>query len=268
MTVTADEIVRKPYVQLLAMLGESNLPPGGLATVHDLALHLHLRPGVKALHAGCNAGFLSRELARRTGASILGIDISPDMAEAANLRAKQEGLDHLVRYEQQDTRELPFAEGEFDVVLSGGAMAFVRDHRRAVDEQIRVTKTFGLLGDVQFYYREQPPQEILDRVSEVIEVPVPQYTRDYWLDLYDTPLLQPYWRADSDAAWRTDEEVEAYSLAMVERCAQGWSEAAREALFERFQHIFGSFNENMKYLSYTTYVYRKVDAGSEPALFL
>jgi len=65
---TSEEIIGAPYVDLLAMLGESNLPPGGLPTVRDLAHNLHLRPGIKALHAGCNTGFLSSELARRTSA--------------------------------------------------------------------------------------------------------------------------------------------------------------------------------------------------------
>jgi len=105
---TADEITRRPYVELLAMLEESNLPPGGLATVRGFAQDLGLRPGLLGLHAGCNAGFLSRELARRTGAKVVGVDISPSMAEAANLRAKQEGLADLAGYECQDTRALTF----------------------------------------------------------------------------------------------------------------------------------------------------------------
>jgi len=157
---------RSDYVDLLAMLGESNLPPGGLPTVRDLAHNLHLRPGIKALHAGCNTGFLSSELARRTGASITGIDVNPNMAEAGNLRAKQEGLEGLIHYEPQDMRAMTFADGEFDVVLSGGALAFVDGHESAVAEQIRVTKECGLLGDVQLYYHEEPPAGLLDKVSE------------------------------------------------------------------------------------------------------
>jgi ubiquinone/menaquinone biosynthesis C-methylase UbiE len=266
--LTADEVVAKPYVELLAMLGESNLPPGGLATVRDLAVNLHLRPGVTALHAGCNAGFLSRELARRTGCSVVGVDIEPQMTDAANARAAGEGLAHLVRYESQDTRALTFPDECFDVVFSGGAMAFVLGHHAAVTEQIRVTKVFGLLGDVQFYYRQEPPRHLLDRISALIEVPVPNYSRKYWLDLYDTELLQPYWRADDEAVWRTDDEADEYCLRMVKRYADTWEQSAQEALNDRFRHIFSSFNENMKYMSHTAYVYRRVGAGSEPALFV
>nr|WP_246481427.1 methyltransferase domain-containing protein [Amycolatopsis umgeniensis] len=250
------------------MLEESNLPPGGLATVRDFAQHLGLRPGLLGLHAGCNAGFLSREMARRTGAKVVGVDISPAMAEAANLRAKQEGLADLAAYECQDTRALNFPDEHFDVVFSGGAMAFVDGHRAAVDEQIRVTKKFGLLGDVQFYYRDEPSQALLDQVSEIIEVPVPRYDRDYWISLYDTPALQPYWRTDAQAVTKTDQEIEDYCRQMVARSAGDWPEATQEALYGRWHHIITSFNENMKHMNYTAYVYRRVDPGAEPALFI
>jgi ubiquinone/menaquinone biosynthesis C-methylase UbiE len=268
MNPTPEEIIAAPYVDLLAMLGESNLPPGGLPTVRDLAHNLHLRPGTKALHAGCNTGFLSNELARRTGASITGIDVNPNMAEAGNIRAKRDGLQDLLHYEPQDMRAMTFADGEFDVVLSGGALAFVQGHPEAVAEQIRVTKEFGLLGDVQLYYHEEPPAGLLDKVSEIIEVQVPQYTRQYWIDLYDTPALQPYWRTDGPAGARTDADVVAYCEQMVARCTEGWSDSAKSALYARWYEIFHTFNENMKYMSYTAYVYRRVNADSEPALFI
>jgi ubiquinone/menaquinone biosynthesis C-methylase UbiE len=268
MTLTADQVRQTSYVELLAMLGESNLPPGGLDTVRALAHNLHLRPGLQTLHAGCNAGFLSREMARRTGVNVVGVDISPAMAEAANVRAKEEDLHPLVRHECQDVRDLDFADETFDVVFSGGALAFVRGHEQAVAEMIRVTKNFGLIGDTQLYYTAEPPAGLLERVSEIIEVPVPRYTRQYWVDLYRTDLLQPYWREDAEAGDVDSEAVDDYCLLMVRRQAASWAESAQEALFERLLHVFGTFNENMKYLRCTNYVYRRVRADSEPALFL
>ncbi|MYY04508.1 MULTISPECIES: class I SAM-dependent methyltransferase [unclassified Streptomyces] len=268
MTPTAERVRQTPYVELLAMLGESNLPPGGLATVRTLAQNLHLRPGIRALHAGCNAGFLSREMARRTGVEVVGVDISPAMAEAARLRAKEEDLHHLVSHECQDMRRLTFADETFDVVFSGGALAFVRGHDQAVAEMIRVTKQFGLIGDTQLYYAEEPPAGLLDRVSEIIEVPVPQYSREYWTDLYRTDLLQPYWREDTEAGSVDDADVEAYARRMTGSRAADWSEEAQEALYTRLLHIFRTFNENMKYLRCTNYAYRRLRADSEPALFV
>jgi hypothetical protein len=109
---------------------------------------------------------------------------------------------------------------------------------------------------------------LLDKVSEIIGVRVPQYTRQYWIDLYDTSALQPYWRTDGPSGARTDAEVVAYCEQMVARCTEGWSDSARAALYERWYEIFSTFNENMKSMSYTAYVFRRVNADSEPTLFI
>jgi ubiquinone/menaquinone biosynthesis C-methylase UbiE len=266
-TPTADTIARTPYVALLALLGESNLPPGGLTAVRELAQNLHLRPGLRALHAGCNAGFLSREMARRGGCDVTGLDISADMVAAANQRAKDEGLEGQVRHLQGDVRNLTFDTGAFDVVFSGGAMAFVRGHEEAVAEMVRVTKEFGLLGDAQFYYDTEPSDALLAKVADIIEVPVPRYTRDYWVALYEMETLQPYWRQDGEAGYRSDREVDDYCDRLVRRCASSWADAAQDALRTRLGHIFHAFNENMKHMRYTAYVYRRLLPDSEPTLF-
>ncbi|MFD9357955.1 class I SAM-dependent methyltransferase [Streptomyces sp. NPDC060031] len=273
MTITlnprsADEVRALPYVALLAMLEEANLPPGGLDSVRRICQEAHLRPGLDVLHAGCNAGFLSREVARRTGASVLGIDISPDMADAGNRRAAKEGLDGLVRHENRDMRRSGLADASFDVVLSGGALAFVDGRQDAVQEWLRVVKPYGLVADVELYYAKEPPRQVLTKVSEMIEVEVPRYDRDYWVDLFTHERLQPYYRYDAEAGARSDAEVDAYCAAMVRRSAADWAPEAQEALHERLLEIFRAFNENMKYLSYTLFVQRVVPAADEPALYL
>lgn len=247
---------------------ESNLPPGGLDTVRRFCVDLGLGAHTRVLHAGCNSGFLSRELARRTGCTALGIDISPDMASAANARAEAEGLSHLVRYENRDMRDTGLDAESFDVVLSGGALAFVIDQPRAVTEWLRLVKPNGLVANSELWYHEEPPQQLLDKVAELIGVPVPRYARDHWLGLYDSPRLQRWSMHDAEAGARTAEEVEKYCAQMVDHIARDWDESARDALNERLLDIFLTFNENMKYLSYTFFAFRVLPVGAEPLLYI
>ncbi|MFJ8588341.1 class I SAM-dependent methyltransferase [Streptomyces sp. NPDC093595] len=265
---TADEVRDWPYVRLLAAMRESNLPPGGLDTVRRFAVELSLGAHTRVLHAGCNSGFLSRELARRTGCTALGIDISPDMAAAANARAESEGLGRLVRYEARDMRDTGLPAESFDVVLSGGALAFVIDQPRAVEEWLRLVKPNGLVANSELWYHAEPPQKLLDKVSELIGVPVPRYTRDHWMDLYDSPRLQPWVSHDAEAGARSDTEVERYCAEMVAVITREWDDAARAALYERLLGVFLTFNENMKFLSYTFFAYRVLPANSEPLLYV
>src|SRR5262245_17308123 len=70
------------------------------------------KPGERILDLGCGDGALTQKLAA-SGASVMGVDMSPSLLEAAKAR----GLD--VR--QEDGHALPFA-GEFDAVFSNAAL--------------------------------------------------------------------------------------------------------------------------------------------------
>lgn len=267
-TPSADEIRGWSYVRLLAEMRESNLPPGGFHTVLRLAQDLCLGPHVKVLHSGCNSGFLSRELARRTGCTITGIDISPEMAAAANARAKAEGLAHLAAYENRDMRATGWPDQEFDAIISGGALAFVEGKDRAVAEWLRLIKPHGLIGNAELWYHQKPSQSLLDDVAEIIGVPVPLYTREYWDQLFSDRRLQPWTRHEAEAGARTDVEVEAYCSAMVSFVSSGWDNDAREALYDRWLATFKVFNENMKHLSYTMFTYCVLPVAHEPVLYV
>ena len=265
---TPDEIAALSYVELLALLRESNRPPGGIDTVRRLVVHCHLRPELSVLHAGCNAGFLSRELARRSGCAVLGVDISPSMVKAAAQRATDEGLSTLVHHEQHDMRCLQMKDQLFDVVLSGGALAFVEGQRQAVEEWVRVTRPYGLVADAELYYREPPPAHVLAKVSEAIGVKVPKYDREHWHSAFDHELLEPYYSYEDAVVTRSNAEVRRYCERLVEYSASEWSISSKDVLVERLLGLFSLFNENLKFMNYWVFIYRRVPKASEPSLFI
>jgi SAM-dependent methyltransferase len=73
-------------------------------------------PGVAALDAGCGDGRFTLRLAARFG-RVTGVDTSAGMLRAARERQRREGVTN-VRFEHQDARRLPHADGTFDVVYS------------------------------------------------------------------------------------------------------------------------------------------------------
>lgn len=257
-----------PYVQLLALMGESNLPPGGFKTIHRLISFCTLGVHSNVLHAGCNAGFLSRELARISGCRVTGIDIAPEMVDAATRRASSEGLDGRVRHECRDMRDTQFQAETFDVTLSGGALAFVVDQPRAIEEWIRVTRPYGILADAELYYREPAPESLREKVSRIIGAQVPAYNKSYWPALFSRLELVPYACYDEPVQVRTEAEVFAYCDRMVEWRASHENDAVQAALRSRIRECFLTFNENLAYMSYQVLAYRRLPKGSEPFLFI
>lgn len=80
----------------------------------DLVRWLRPSPGEKILDLGCGTGTLTAEIAR-LGATVTGVDSSPDMVAAA--REKYAGL----RFEVVDGQALHY-EHEFDAVFSNAAI--------------------------------------------------------------------------------------------------------------------------------------------------
>ena len=100
------------------------------AAVLDL---LAPRPGERILDIGCGEGTLTGQIVAR-GATVLGIDSSQDMIDAARAR----GLD--VRLLNAET--LPF-ENEFDAVFSNAALHWVRNHDALLDGVARALRRGG-----------------------------------------------------------------------------------------------------------------------------
>jgi ubiquinone/menaquinone biosynthesis C-methylase UbiE len=82
--------------------------------------------------------------AARTGASVVASDLTPELFEAGRARAAAEGVE--LEWREADAEALPFADGEFDVVLSAIGVMFAPHHQAAADELVRVCKPGGRIG--------------------------------------------------------------------------------------------------------------------------
>lgn len=104
---------------------------------------LDLKPGMKVLDVACGTGNLALPAAR-TGATVTGVDIAPNLIEQAKANAEAEGLD--IRFDVGDAEAMPYEDGEFDVVMTMfGAMFAPRPDVTAA-ELNRVCKSGGLIA--------------------------------------------------------------------------------------------------------------------------
>ena len=86
--------------------------------------------------------------AARTGASVIASDLTPELFEAGRARAAAEGVE--LEWREADAEALPFADGEFDVVLSAIGVMFAPHHQAAADELVRVCKPGGRIGIISW----------------------------------------------------------------------------------------------------------------------
>jgi ubiquinone/menaquinone biosynthesis C-methylase UbiE len=116
-------------------------PLGSLIKKYESELVLEmLRPkqGDRILDAGCGTGVFTLDVLA-TGADVVGLELSLPML----LRAGRKLHGHHFTMVQGDMRKLPFAEHEFDRVVSVTAIEFIEQVSAAIRELFRVTKPGG-----------------------------------------------------------------------------------------------------------------------------
>lgn len=80
---------------------------GGGEAVDLLIPTLALTPGDTVLDVGSGFGGPARQIARRTGSHVVGVDITPAYVDAARALTARAGLGHLVRFHAGDIADFP-----------------------------------------------------------------------------------------------------------------------------------------------------------------
>jgi SAM-dependent methyltransferase len=82
--------------------------------------------------------------AARTGARVTASDLTPELLTVGQRHAEAAGVD--LSWETGDAEALPYADGEFDAVLSCVGVMFAPHHQAAADELVRVCRPGGTIG--------------------------------------------------------------------------------------------------------------------------
>jgi SAM-dependent methyltransferase len=102
-----------------------------------------VRRGQRVLDVACGTGVVAIT-ATRVGAKVTGVDLTPELLERARENARIGSFD--VEFLEADVEALPFANAEFDVVLSQFGHMFAPRPQVAIAEMLRVLKPAGTLA--------------------------------------------------------------------------------------------------------------------------
>jgi SAM-dependent methyltransferase len=108
-----------------------------------LAEAADVRAGERVLDVAAGNGNASLAAARRF-AHVISTDYVPQLLDKGAARARAEGLE--ISFEVADAESLPFADCEFDVVMSTFGAMFAPEHDRVARELLRVTRSGGRIG--------------------------------------------------------------------------------------------------------------------------
>ena len=104
---------------------------------------LDLRSGSRVLDVAAGNGNASLAAARRF-CEVVSTDYVPALLELGRKRAEGDRLS--MQFREADAEHLPFAEAEFDAVLSTFGVMFTPDQEQAAREMLRVCRPGGKIG--------------------------------------------------------------------------------------------------------------------------
>jgi SAM-dependent methyltransferase len=128
-------------------------------TLQRVISTLDLRPGRVLADLGCGHGGPGLWAAQQTGATLIGIDLSPAGVELARRRAAQLGLDRRASFATGDLAATGLPDASCDVVMSLDVLLFVPDKAAAVREVARILRPGGRFAFTTWERLERPARD-------------------------------------------------------------------------------------------------------------
>ena len=117
---------------------------------HYMAHRLNLRPGMVVVDLGCGVAGPLREIARFSGAKIVGVNINEYQLKRAQELTEAEHLSHLAEYLNCDFMQVDAPDGSFDAAYNIEAHCHAPDKVDAYGEVFRLLKPGGCFASYEY----------------------------------------------------------------------------------------------------------------------
>ncbi|MBU1870669.1 class I SAM-dependent methyltransferase [Patescibacteria group bacterium] len=268
--LTKNEVLKMGYVDFLALLNETNRPPGGKDSVRRMAINSFINFKSKVLHSGCNTGYCSFEISHLTKCKVNAVDVNKNMVAAGKKKLKLEPdiFKNNISFSLSDAHKLNFKSNMFDLVFSGGSTAFMKNPPQVVKEYKRVCKPYGFIGDMCMFYKKKPPLSLLNKINKLLNIKIKPWDKQYWVSLYTNEGLELFYDYTDNMPYDpTSKEVMVYCEKMIRDAFIGQDEDVIKLGIKKFFSYMSLFNENHKYIAYSVLLFRKNMVEEQISLF-
>ncbi|HZE16461.1 MAG TPA: methyltransferase domain-containing protein [Mycobacterium sp.] len=126
-----------------ALMAEEVMAPLGPILVEASGIG----PGKRVLDVAAGSGNISIPAAK-AGANVVASDLTPVLLQRAQKRAAEQGAS--LDWQEANAEALPFADDEFDAVISAIGVMFAPNQQSAADELVRVCRPGGTIGVISW----------------------------------------------------------------------------------------------------------------------
>ena len=266
------DIENMSYTDFVAFIQETNRCPGGKDTIRKIRNTINIDKNSLILDVGSNTGFNSLEFAHISKARVFGIDISRKCVLEARRKLNDdiEDVKKRVSFKVGSAYDIPFTDDKFDLIMTGGATAFMSDKKMAINEYVRVTKPWGYISITPLFYHSVPPINLIKKINSILSVEIQIMEIKDWVDLFlkNNSNLELYYIEEKKIKNRTSRDMTEYIDYFLNKPhIKKLDQDIKEAIMLKWKNYLEVFNENHKYLSYGIVLFRKTKYMEEPEFF-
>ena len=115
-----------------------------------LSRKLRLAPGMEVLDVGCGVGGPMRNIARHSGARVVGLNNNAYQIERGNRHTRRQKMGRLCSFMKADFMNIPADDGRFDAVYTIEASCHAPDKVALFEELLRVMKPGGVFAGYEW----------------------------------------------------------------------------------------------------------------------
>lgn len=141
-----NEVYEGPVGTLWEMLMGEEIHVGGKSETDILAEKAGVNSDSRVLDICSALGGPARNIARKYGCRVTGLDATRKMVDEAVKRTRNEKLPHLVTFKLGNALDIPFKALSFDIIWGQDAWCYITDKERLIKETYRVLDSNGVIA--------------------------------------------------------------------------------------------------------------------------
>lgn len=259
MKTSTDDIKNMSYTDFVGFVNQWNVPPGAYSTVNKWAMFGQVEETSRVLEVACTTGFSLCNMAKLTGCSGMGIDISENSITAAEKNKAIICPESDLSFAVIDGYDFLPQPERYTHIIIGAALRFFPDSRKLIEHLVRnCLVDGGKILSCEFYAVKEAPSAAIELAKETFDITPTSVSFKEVMKPYRG--LDLYYQDNLPLFLETNEEIEHYSHSTIKRMADehGLATDSEEyvAAFERLVGIKRAANELRRFQNYATLVHQ------------
>lgn len=255
--IKIEDLKKMPYTEFISFAHQWNIPPGSFVTLNEWAIFSRINKVSRILEIASTTGFSSREIARITGCSAVGIDICSSSVERAQFNHQLYAKNLDLEYICMDACDYK-SEKKFTHIILGAALGFFENPEKMINNLKELLEDDGMILVSPYYLKgDKLPKDLIEKTKKVIEINPTNF--DYYEAIKPYENFEVLYENRKEIIPETEEQMEKYSRDTINTACKFHNitdEEIIEYMYQRMYEIKNICNELHKYFGYSVIVLR------------